>query len=397
MARRTNLWANVEDIILQHYDDFKSTQDPSRLVRLRKSYYIVREYLKERLNEGKITQVQFDYYAIDPQAYATYRDDLWPSLEQQRGLERPEAKELGIIYNMGNELPLSKFDDIYYRVRGFIFVEKADEAEDLKPLSDHGWAIVAGQGFSTRLIRQLLKEDGRPVLALHDFDKAGEDIYRVFGEGSRRTAHLDLILERVTDLGLSEGDALKLELEAQPEAPKYRNVRKERVELSALNTFKVRYGIENPVLAYTIAMMQLAGIRITPTPEEIRLLMKWEVESEVERVFRDLSSSIQVLADFPTKLAEEISNTLEYPEGVAVDVNTPNISEISFDLSEPLEKLRSLLESEIERIRPRLIDHLTTSIQDAEIIDEEMYEAQVIEQYGDERISGMLGVKINEL
>ncbi len=389
---RTNLWANVEEIILQHYDSFKSTQDPSKLVRLRKSYYIVREHLNERLEEGKITQKEYDYYAINPQAYATYRDDLWPSLEQQRGLERPEAKEVGVIYTQEDALPLDKFDEIYYRVRGFIFVEKADEAEDLKPLSSHGWAIIAGQGFSTRLIRHLFKEDGRPVLALHDCDKAGEDIYRVFGEGSRRTRHLDLLIERVTDLGLKEEDALKLSLQSQPEALKFRKERKERYELSALNVLKVRYGIENPVLAYAVAKMRIEGVRISPTSEEIPLLMKWEVESEVERVFRDLASSIQELADFPIKLAEEMNNTLEYPEGEAVDVDIPNISEISFDLSVPLEKLRSLLESEIERIKPELVARIENSIQEATIIDEEKYEQAVIEQLGNARISEILGV-----
>lgn len=397
MARRTKLWSVVEQIILDHYDDFGvGGDDPSNKVRLRGSFYIVREYLKQELDAGEITPNEYDHYAVDPQGYRTYRDDLWPSIEQEHGLDRPEAKPVGVIYTMGGEKPIKDFDQVYYRVRGFIFVEKADEAEMLLPLSNHGWAIVAGQGFSTRMMRHLFKHDGRPVLALHDCDTAGQDIYRVFGEGSRRTSHLDLVLARVADLGLTEDDALKLELESQPEAPKYRNKRKERVELSALNAFKVRYGIENPVLAYTISKMKLMGIRITPLPEEIPQLMQWQVESCIEAAFKDLASRINELADFPLLLAGEISNVLEYPGGEAVSVELPDIDNINFDISEPLsepiEKLKSILQTELERIKPGLISELESAIDEADIVDEDSYERAMIRAYGDERISRMLEV-----
>ncbi len=378
MPRRSNLWANVEQIILQHYDELKNR-------RIRGSYYIVREYLTQRLKEGKITEQEFNHF-LSAQGYATYRDDLWPSIEKQYGLERPEAKPIGIIYDRGVERPISEFEKVYYRARGFIFVEKADEAEDLKELSYHGWAIVAGQGFSTRLMRQLFKLDGRPVLALHDCDTAGEWIYRVFDVGSRRTNHLKLWLENVIDLGLHEDDASLLALPTQPEAGKFKKFRNERVELSALSVLKVRWGVENPVLAYTIAKMRKLGIRVTPTPEEARDLLKDIVEERVKEAFEELSDKLWELFTIPATAASKFADELSYPDAEIVDAEVPQIADIDLDFDEPIKRLKEVLEKEFEKIKPDVIEKAQKAIDEAELLDEDEYEQKIISKLSDSRI-----------
>ncbi|MBO8183130.1 MAG: hypothetical protein H0Z28_10120 [Archaeoglobus sp.] len=381
--KRSNLWANVEEIILQHYDELKNR-------RIRGSYYIVREYLTQRLKEGRITEQEYNHY-LSAQGYATYRDDLWPSIEKQYGLERPEAKPIGIIYDRGDERPISEFERVYYRARGFIFVEKADEAEDLRELSHHGWAIVAGQSFSTRLMRQLFKLDGRPVLALHDCDTAGEWIYRVFDVGSRRTNHLQLWLEDVIDLGLHEDDASLLALPSQPEAGKFRKSRNERVELSALSVLKVRWGIENPVLAYTIAKMRKLGIRVTPTPEEARNLLKDIVEERIKEAFEELSDKLWELFTVPSIAASKFADELSYLNFEVVDVKVPPMADISLDFDEQIKKLKEILEKEFEKIKPELIEKAQKAIDEAELLDEDEYERRIVSRLSDSRILSILG------
>jgi len=374
----------VEDIILQHYDELKTR-------RIRGSYYIVREYLTKRLKEGKITEEEFNHF-LTAQGYATYRDDLWPSIEKQYGLERPEAKPIGVIYDRGIERPISEFERVYYRARGFIFVEKADEAEDLKELSHHGWTIVAGQGFSTRLMRQLFKEDGRPVLALHDCDTAGEWIYRVFDIGSRRTRHLQLWLENVVDLGLHEDDASLLALPSQPEAGKFRKFRTSRIELSALSVLKVRWNVENPVLAYTIAKMKKLGIRITPKPEEAKELLKELVEERIKEAFDEISDKLWELFEIPSKIASSYAEELVYPDSEIVDADIPQINLVYLNFDDPIKRLKESLEKEFEKIKPDVIDEAQKAIENAKLLDEDDYEWIVIGRLGDNRVLTALGV-----
>lgn len=378
---RSNLWANVEEIILNHYDELKTR-------RIRGSYYMVGDYLAQRLKEGKITEQEYNHF-LSKQGYATYRDDLWTSIEQKYGLERPEAKPIGVIYNLGEELPIESFEAIYYRARGFIFVEKADEAEDLKELSLHGWTIVAGQGFSTRLIRQLFKQDGRPVLALHDCDTAGEWIYRVFDMGSKRTKHLQLSLDNVIDLGLHEEDAIKLGLPPRPEAKKYQKFREERYELSALAVLKTRYGVDNPVLAYTVAKMKKMGIRVTPEPEELKILLKYKIERQVGHSIRELVDELYEIVELPSKYQEEIAEEITYPAGEAVEVNVQELSAQFLDL-DPIEKLKEEIQKELEKVRTKLVEEAQRAIDEAEIIDEEKYEQKYVLKLTEERILDLL-------
>jgi len=262
-----HLWSIVKKLILEHYDVLIKRS-------IRGSYYIIGDYLAPLLGylDKEVSMEDYNWFGTD-QGYASYRDDVWPLMEQKHGLTRPEAAAIGVVYDDGVEYPVTRLENVWDQARGFIFVEKADEAKDISPLSEYGWTIVAGKGYPLRLVRRLLKEDTRPVLVLHDWDRDGRGVYRALGFETRRTWHLDIALgDRVTDLGLTEEHVKVLKLPTRPSPPKYKGV--PRVELSGLAVLSTRMNLENPVLAYTVAIMVAKGLTISPTEEDKLEMMK---------------------------------------------------------------------------------------------------------------------------
>jgi len=259
------LWNTVRKIIREHYQVLKDEY-------LRESYYIVGDLIAPLIGT-EITQDDYNWL-LTKQGYASLRDDIWPSLEQKEGLERPKAWPIGVVFDNGIEKPLSKLAEnmelgltyIWDQARGFIFVEKGGIAKKIEVLSEYGWTILAGKGYPERLMRRLLKEEEkqRPVLVFHDLDPDGLGIYRALGYETRRTKHLNIALgDRVIDLGLTEEHVTSLNLPRRPSPPKYKG--KPRVEISALAVLKTRLGIENPILAYTVAAMLVKGLTLSPT------------------------------------------------------------------------------------------------------------------------------------
>jgi len=289
------LWRVVRRLILANYDLLMRHS-------IRGGWYILGDLLATLVGK-EISTEEYHWFRTEEQGYATYRDDIWPRIEQERGLQRPEAKAVGLVYDGGLEYPISRLEEAWSRARGFIFVEKADEAGHLAELSRYGWTIVAGQGYPTRLVRQLLKKDPRPVLALHDWDPDGLGIYRALGFETRRTRHLGIALgERVVDLGLHESHVKALDLPLQPSPPKYGG--RPRCELSALSVLSVRMGVDNPILAYTIAAMAARGLTLSPLEGEKKVifaslavltlmdLLREAVEEAVVQAAKDLASKL---------------------------------------------------------------------------------------------------------
>lgn len=315
--RYPRLWQAVREIILAHYTEI--TELSIRGVRgskgIRGSYYVVGDFL-DPLIGGKISMEDYNWYLTD-QGYNSYRDDTWPYLEQQHGLVRPEAAPEGFIFDNGVEYPVTRLERIWDQARGFIFVEKRDEARAIQELSDFGWTIVAGRGYPLRLVRQLLKKDDRPVVTLHDWDADGHGIYRALGFDTRRTKHLDIALrDRVTDLGLTDDQVVALNLPTRPSPPKYKGV--PRAELSALNVLSTRMGLANPVLAYTTSVLASRGIKVSPTELSYTELL--------ERHLRSWLS--QALSDVVDQVAEEVA-AAEAGDGQAVrgQVDVPIVLE----------------------------------------------------------------------
>jgi len=93
----------VNRIVLENHE---------RLVerRIRGSYYIVGDLLAPLIC-GEITAEDYDWYGTD-QGYASYRDDIWPQMEQRHHLRRPEAKPIGIVYDHGSEYPVTRLEGV---------------------------------------------------------------------------------------------------------------------------------------------------------------------------------------------------------------------------------------------------------------------------------------------
>jgi len=268
-----DLWAAVKQIILEHQATIleMSIRGYRASRGIRGSYYLVGDYLEPLIGKT-ITEDDYYWFSSD-QGYATYRDDVWPELEQKQGLTRPEAAAVGVVYDQGAEYTITHLEEVWDQARGFIFVEKADEAKAIQELSDYGWTIAAGRGYPLRLVRKLLKDDTRLVLALHDCDPDGRGIYRTLGFETRRTKHLDIALgDRVFDLGLSEEQANVLGLRFRPGPRKYKG--QQRAELSALNVLSARMGLDNPVLAFVASAMVARDLTLSPTEVNKREMMK---------------------------------------------------------------------------------------------------------------------------
>jgi len=314
----------VREVIFQHYDLLKDQF-------IRDAYYLIRDFLAPMIGE-RISQEDYDWL-LTKQGYSSLRDDIWSSIEQQKGLERPKAWPMGIIFWEGIGRPLSEVSETdleitWDQARGFIFVEKGGEAEKIKVLSKYGWLIAAGKGYPERLMRKLLKQDSRPVLALHDWDRDGLGVYRALGFETRRTKHLKLALgERVMDLGLTEDDVKKLNLPTEPSPPKYKGT--PRVELSGLIVLKLRMGIENPTLAYTVAKMAAKDITLSPTEVEKLDMMKRHIRWALTEGLRGIvEEAIEIIM-------EELKGDPKF-EGTAVEGRLEDMRIIAPGLKEKL-------------------------------------------------------------
>jgi len=311
------LWKVVRQVIRANYDliTTQSIRGIKGSRGIRASYYIVGDLLEPCIKDGRILPEDYDWY-ISKQGYSSYRDDIWPKLEQQEGLKRPEAKAVGIVYDHGKEYPISHLAEIWDQARGFIFVEKAGDAELIQELSDYGWTIVAGQGYPTRLMRKLLKQDTRPVIALHDWDQDGLAIYRALGFKTRRTWHLNIDLgERVIDIGLNEEDIKALDLPTRPSARKYG--RAPRAEISALHVLTRRWGIENPVLAYAVASLLVKGYRLSPTEkpkkEMARAHLQWALTEGIRAIVTKAVKAIMAETEIE---GEAVTGTLDFKKKI---------------------------------------------------------------------------------
>lgn len=326
--RYRRLWSVVKRLIKKHYDVLIKRS-------IRGSYYIVGDLLAPLIGK-EISLEDYNWYGTN-QGYASYRDDIWPLMEQKYGLRRPEAAAIGIVYDNGVEYPVTRLESVWDQARGFIFVEKADEAKDISPLSEYGWTIVAGKGYPLRLVRRLLKEDTRPVLVLHDWDRDGKGVYRALGLPTRRTWHLNIALgNRVTELGLTEEHVKALKLPTRPSPPKYKG--RPRVELSGLAVLSTRMGLENPVLAYTVATMLAMGLRLSPTEiskeEMLARHLRWALTDGLRGVVNEVVD--ELMKELKAE-GKAVSGTLDFDEAVEMPGLRDALTKTGRNIAEKIE------------------------------------------------------------
>jgi len=355
VKKYTGLWSIVKRLIREHYNVLIKRS-------IRGSYYIVGDLLAPLIGR-EITLEDYNWYGTD-QGYASYRDDVWPLMEQKHGLMRPEAAAIGVVYDHGVEYPVTRLENVWDQARGFIFVEKADEAKDISPLSEYGWTIVAGKGYPLRLVRRLLKQDTRSVLVLHDWDRDGRGVYRALGFETRRTWHLDIALgDRVTELGLTEEHVKVLKLPTRPSPPKYKGA--PRVELSGLAVLSTRMSLENPVLAYTVATMLAKGLTISPTEvnklEMMKRQMRWLLTEGLSGVVE------KAVAEVIEKIKDE-----EKFQGMAVKGELETLKVIAPEL------------------RPQLVKTGLMQAENSVFVSEEEVHAEAVEKFACEALVKLL-------
>jgi len=241
-----------------------------RAVDIREAYYILRNFVAQEASRETYQWLSTEY------GYNYFAHDILVRLEAWGYIIRPPAKPLGFYIRENVQHIIS--DIIYESIdqfKGIIYVEKAGVAKQLAPLSEIGYIIMAGQGFPTRLMREVAKKG--KLFVLHDADKSGNDIYRVFSEGAKRLKRiskdyaLKWIVEHARDIGLFYDDAVRLGLDPEPEAKKYREYGL-RYELQSLIKLKIRYGVENPYVAYAAYRLEKLGEDLRPrilNPEEM--------------------------------------------------------------------------------------------------------------------------------
>ncbi len=306
------LWSEVELIILKEYKVLETET-------MRNSYYYILPFLTRLVQSGEINQMQYDYFFHN---YNYYAGDKWPSWEKKYGITRPTAKDNTIAFYNGNMIVTAYISDDkfhFYRAQGFIFIEKSGFLRDLELLSENGWVILAGQGFSSREIREQLAKHypQKPIIVVHDFDGAGNLMTDVFEKGSKRTEHLNLTFDNVLDLGLREIDVQELQLPQQPESDKYADKQSWRVELNALTTLKARDNISNPVLWYIIKRMKEENIPLHKEETEILEEIEFKIMSRIDEILH---------AQITRPIVEKLLNQVKF-EGKTISVYTPPLNE----------------------------------------------------------------------
>lgn len=329
------IWKVVEDLILDRYEQIRQE-------RMRDSWYLLREWL-EPLRGSRINDDEFDYFAEN---YEYYRDGLWPRLEKNHGIRRPETKPPTVVIDRGEEHTEAHIHDAWPRARGFIFVEKSGMASDLTPLSRWGWLIVAAQGESTRSFREKAANDdtNRPILAVTDADYYGGGIAETLKGHSERTEHLGLWRElesRVQSIGLTREDGTAMDLPRERDPTKSPD--EWRIELNALTVLRERRGVENPLLAYVVAKMDGLGIPICPLPyTDLEAQVRYDLRSALEeamsgavaRVARRVVSDMDVKEDIPAEGSGEEHVQLRYREGRDGNLDLSDLEEEMVDVAE---------------------------------------------------------------
>jgi len=324
-------WSVVKDLMVQNYSLLENE-------RLRQGYYIIRNALDPLIGK-RITRQDFDYFAgLDPekpdQAYSYYTQDAWTHLER-KGYKRPEAKPSGSLWVHGGvRVSIEDFWRVWDQARGFIFTEKS--GEKLERLTMFGWVIIEpDKGFPTRRIREKCKQDGRPVIAVHDADESGTGIFRALGHETIRTTHLDIAIDDVTDLGLRWEDVKRLGLPVIPEVDKHKKTRSERCELESLVLLTTKHGIENPFLNYVLFRMAEENITISPTETEKRELLKSHI----------VSSIVGQLEGLVYPVVDEFVDGLEFEPDKAVSVFSRGGGSIELDdLEDIIKEISSKME-----------------------------------------------------
>ncbi|ADM28759.1 hypothetical protein Igag_1967 [Ignisphaera aggregans DSM 17230] len=279
-------------------------------------------------------------------------------------ISRPDTRSEGSIYYLSDWYKFEKLAEIdTSRYKSLIYVEKKAPAESIaSTLYIIGHITGYGKGYPTWKMRQVAQQGKLYVFC--DADWAGTHIYKVFAEGAIRLKKISgsvlnakrrlrekLIKEGYTEedglflledaskewvklvvsnskrLGLDFEDAENLGLpwEIEPKCKEGDERKCRRYELQSLIDLKMRYGIENPYLAYVAYRLRKVfkeGLKpLLPDPVEaysdvvieaiewgIRDFVKESVANAIAATgIKDLFEGLKLRRDLAEMLAERVS------------------------------------------------------------------------------------------
>ncbi len=321
-GKETNeLWKVVEQIVLEEYDFIKNMY-------MRNGYYHIRERLSKQIGKT-ITHKQFCRFEVK---YDYYQSDKWPSWEKEHGIVRPICKDPTFALYNGNNKPLAyiepgEFD--FPRCQGFIFIEKSGFLNDLKLLSHYGWIILAGQGYSSREVREQLDRSypDATILLVHDNDGAGRKMVSNFFDGTKRTKHLNLKFPNAFDLGLRDEDVEEFDLPKEPETKKYRNEREWRVELNALTVLITRRNIKNPLFWYITKRMKEEGIALYKEEQSSIEALKWAIRFRIESAIGKIVE--EIVTKTISSVKDELLIEVALPEEKGIKIAEEQVRELA--------------------------------------------------------------------
>lgn len=170
------------------------------------------------------------------------------------------------------------------------------------------------------------------LFVLHDADKSGQDIFRVFAYGSKRLRRvsedlaLKFIVEKTKDIGLSFDDARKLGLTGAP-APE-RDIRAgivERYELQNLVILKEQGLFKNPWVAYVGAKLVKLGKKIAPMFVEAWRAYYRSARWIIVRAFEEIID--EPIREKARQFAENLPPTIELDSNILRNIIYESLNE----------------------------------------------------------------------
>lgn len=187
----------------------KNVSDNGRYdIQARALYYEVRAMI-QKYTKDELTQSYFD--AIIP-LYEKAYGNIKGLVRDPRGyMVEPGGREI----KLGTKT-VSEYNFLEYKFNKILYVEKKgfmNIFNQAKLCEKYDMAIIAGEGYATVAIRDLLKkaekEHGYRIFVLHDADPAGYDIARTLRESTKKMPDHKL---EIIDLGLFLEEALNMGL-----------------------------------------------------------------------------------------------------------------------------------------------------------------------------------------
>ena len=233
------------------------------------------------------------------------------------------------------------------RFSAVLFVEKEGFFplfEEVKLAERFDIALMSTKGMSSTAGRELMRNIGVPILALHDFDKAG---FSIVGTLQRATRRFDMTGVEVIDLGIRGNDIKDWDLSFEPVSYRDNVYAMERnLRLNGAT------GDEIPLL-----LNQRVELNEFASDDLVKWIESKLVEHDVEKVLPDAATLAKAYRHerIYREVREQVKAAIDKYIGAADDIDVPDdlVSqiEVQFELDDTLSwdnAIRQIVGNEID-------------------------------------------------